>query len=62
MDRKQFACARIVLVVLVIAAMTGAALPAYAHDLHLPPNPAFVPDESRPDPAADLAELPVSLS
>jgi hypothetical protein len=60
-DRKWSACARAVLVVLVITAVTGAALPAYAHDPQPLPNPEFVPDDSPLDPAAGLAELPVSM-
>ena len=61
MDRKHLACPRIALVVLVIAATAGAALPANAHDRQPPPDPAYVLDNSPRDPVADPAELPVSL-
>jgi hypothetical protein len=59
MDRKWFAWARIVLLVLVLAVM-GGALPTYAHDPQWPPHPGFVPDDSPLAPAGVQAEPHVS--
>ena len=61
MDHKLSAYARIALVALAIAALTGAPLPAYAQDPQPSVSPGSVWDNSPLDPAATLTEAPVPL-